>query len=130
MPGNVLLDTNAAIGLLNGDQALTALLRTVAGAVYLPATVVGELYFGAFNSSRAAANLTKLDAFLNANSVLNSDAETSRQYGRIKFELRGAGRPIPDNDLWIAACAMQYGLMLATRDAHFDHVVGLNKVAW
>jgi tRNA(fMet)-specific endonuclease VapC len=130
MPGNVLLDTNAAIGLLNGDQALTTVLAATATGIYLPAAVVGELYFGAFNSGRVSGNVAKLEAFLTANTVLNSDAETGRRYGQIKFDLRRAGRPIPDNDLWIAACAVQYGLLLATRDAHFQHVAGLSTIAW
>ena len=130
MSGNVLLDSNAAIGLLNGDQALTTALTAAATGIYLPAAVIGELYFGAFNSGRVSGNIAKLEAFLSANAVLTCDAETGRHYGRIKFDLRRAGRPIPDNDLWIAACAMQYGLLLATRDAHFQHVAGLSTITW
>ena len=57
--------------------------------------------------------------------ILVCDTETARQYGRIKVELRRKGRPIPENDMWIAAVALQHGLTLATRDAHFDAIDGL-----
>ena len=94
MNGNVLLDTNATIALLNGDQSLVAALQGVTG-IYLPAAAVGELYFGAFKSTRIAANVASLEAFLRTNTVLSIDADTARHYGAIRSELRQTGRPIP-----------------------------------
>jgi len=58
------------------------------------------------------------------------DQATTERYGQIKAELAQVGRPIPDNDLWIAAIARQHGLVLATRDAHFAHVPGLQTLTW
>src|SRR5688572_9005908 len=122
MPGKYLLDTNAAIALLNGDARIG---RMLAGAeVFLSLVAVGELYYGAYHSARVMANATKVDAFVAANVVVGTDHHTSRTYGNVKATLRAKGRPIPDNDLWIAAIAVQHAVRLVTRDAHFQHVDG------
>lgn len=57
-------------------------------------------------------------------------AETAEAYGRLKFQLRRKGRPIPENDLWIAALCVQHGRTLVTRDAHFAEVEGLATASW
>jgi tRNA(fMet)-specific endonuclease VapC len=62
--------------------------------------------------------------------VLVCDVETARHYGRVRNELRRKGRPIPENDIWIAATARQHDLILVTRDPHFDEVEGLPIEAW
>jgi tRNA(fMet)-specific endonuclease VapC len=62
--------------------------------------------------------------------VLAVTSETSRFYADIRHELRLAGQPIPENDLWIAALARQQGLTLLSNDAHFDHVSGLKRISW
>ncbi len=62
--------------------------------------------------------------------VLNCDAITAQHFGQIKDHLRLKGRLIPDNDVWIAAVAQQYGLPLATRDGHFKEVDGLVLEVW
>jgi len=103
---------------------------SAAGAVFVPSIVLGELYYGARKSGRAAANVTRVDAFAAGNAVLVCDEDTARRYGEIKDGLRVIGRPIPENDIWIAAVARQHGLTLATRDAHFSHVAGLLVAAW
>ena len=128
MPGKYLLDTNAAIALLNGDSRIAALL--VGADVFLPSIAVGELYYGACNSSRVSANVVKVETFIAANVVVGVDSDTSRAYGNVKAALRRKGRPIPDNDLWIAAIAIQYAVALATRDAHFGQVEGITVTAW
>jgi tRNA(fMet)-specific endonuclease VapC len=56
--------------------------------------------------------------------------ETARQYGEVKNRLRLKGRPLPENDVWIAALALQHDLILVTRDAHFQEVENLQPVAW
>jgi len=61
---------------------------------------------------------------------LDSDVETTRNYGRIKAQLRKKGKPIPNNDVWIAAIALQYDLTVVTRDKHFDQVDGLKIEKW
>ncbi|MEL6327573.1 MAG: PIN domain-containing protein, partial [Cyanobacteria bacterium J06626_23] len=62
--------------------------------------------------------------------VLDCDSDTARWYGIVKDRLRAKGRPLPENDIWIASTALQHNLTLATRDAHFHHVEGLKLAQW
>ncbi len=64
------------------------------------------------------------------NAVLLCDVETARYYGDIKNQLRLKGRPLPENDIWIAAVALQHNLTLVTRDAHFQEIENLQVVGW
>lgn len=98
--------------------------------VFLSSTVLGELIFGAYRSERVEENLEHIAEFAADNTVLVCDANTAWHYGRTKDQLRRAGRPIPENDIWIAATARQHGLTLVSRDAHFGEVEGLETVAW
>ena len=91
---------------------------------------VGELYYGAHKSHRKEENLARIADFAAHNTVLSCDAETARNYGALKDGLRQKGRPIPENDLWIAALAIQHKLVLVSRDAHFADVNGLELEPW
>ncbi len=128
MPGSVLLDTNVVVALFAADGAVQARARHT--DIVLPSTVWGELYFGARKSGRAASNLSRLDDFAASVPIVACDGVTARYYGQIKDSLRLKGRPIPENDIWVAAVAMQYGLPLATRDQHFKEVDGLLIENW
>lgn len=128
MPGRSLLDTNAAIAILEGEGVLEALPED--SEVYLNIVVLGELYYGAHASGRVDANLQRIDRLTALCPVLGCDQETARQYALIKSQLRKKGRPIPDNDLWVAASAEQYGLSVISRDRHFEHIDGLELVGW
>lgn len=99
-------------------------------AIFVSSTVLGELHFGARKSAQAASNERRIEEFASSASVLSCDAETAKHYGQIKDRLRLKGRPIPENDIWIAASAIQHGLALATRDDHFEEVDGLRIEAW
>lgn len=129
MNGRYLLDTNIVIALFAQESAVLNQLAE-ADAVFLPSIVIGELYFGARNSSRVAQNVERVEDFRNANSVLTVDSLTAFQYGRVKHELKLAGTPLPENDIWIAALALQHQLVLATRDSHFEHINSLFTVSW
>jgi tRNA(fMet)-specific endonuclease VapC len=129
MPDKFLIDTNAAIALLNGDNALSSKLPRESD-LYLPVPVVGELYFGAAKSSRVAANTAKVLAFVVASVLINCDHTTALNYGQVKAELEAKGRRIPDNDMWIAAVTRQYKLTLVTRDAHFQDVSEITTLSW
>ena len=98
--------------------------------IYVPSLVLGELYFGARASAQKDRNLARIDEFAAANAVLVPDVATAREYGVLKAALRAKGRPIPENDMWIAAIAQQHGLTLITRDAHFQEVEGLAVGSW
>ncbi len=129
MSGRVLLDTNVVIALFAKDLSVTEKLANTE-EVFVPSIVLGELYFGAHNSSRVKENLSRLDAFAQSSAVLRCDSVTAKHYGQIKRQLKVNGTPIPENDIWISAVAMQYGLALIIRDSHFATVDSLSIARW
>ncbi|MBE7471528.1 MAG: VapC toxin family PIN domain ribonuclease [Anaerolineae bacterium] len=129
MSGRILLDTNIVIALFAGETAIQKRFAQAA-AVFLPSIVLGELYFGAQKSGNVEANLMRIEEFAISSSVLTCDSETAKFYGAIKSALLAKGRPIPENDIWIAAIAQQHRLTLATRDAHFTQIEALNIETW
>ena len=124
-----LLDTSVVIELINGNAAVLSHIQP-GTEIYLPYVTIGELYFGAYKSSRVRANLTQITSLTLDNTVLFSNMETARQYGIIRADLAQKGRPIPDNDVWIAAIAIEYSLVLVTRDTHFENVDKLSIERW
>jgi tRNA(fMet)-specific endonuclease VapC len=75
-------------------------------------------------------NLERIDEFVAASVVLGCDIETARRYGEIKNALRAKGRPIPENDIWIAAIALEHDLAVVTRDAHLNEIESLKVSPW
>jgi len=124
----VLLDTNAYTALFRGHEAVAERVRR-AEHVFMSTIVVGELFFGFRNGSHYEANRRDLQEFLeNAYvTLLPVTLITSDRFGRIAAALRRKGRPIPTNDIWIAAHAMESGSELLSFDRHFDEVDG---IAW
>jgi tRNA(fMet)-specific endonuclease VapC len=129
MSGRYLLDTNIIIALFASDAAVKTRLAEV-DEVFVCSIAIGELCFGARRSARVQDNLARVDDFASSNVVLACDTETAHRYGEIKELLRARGRPIPENDIWMAAIALQHDLILVTRDAHFEAVDGLRLAAW
>jgi tRNA(fMet)-specific endonuclease VapC len=127
--GRVLLDTNILIALLAAERPVVEGVRA-AEAVYVPVVALGELYYGARKSARVAENVERIAAFAKAAAVLVCDAETAARYGEVKAALRAVGKPIPENDVWIAAVARQHALVLVSRDEHFRSVPGLEIERW
>ena len=129
MNGRYLLDTNIVIALFAEEKKVIEKVNR-ASEVYLPSIVIGELYYGAYNSKRKKENINKIDNLRVEVSILNCDDFTAKFYGEVKTQLRKKGTPIPENDLWIAATALQYDLTLAARDSHFDNIDGLKLEKW
>ncbi len=129
MSGRFLLDTNIVIALFANDAQVVVRLQD-AGEVFVPSIVVGELYYGAQKSGRTEQNLAQVDDFAASSSVLDCNLETAQWYGQVKSRLRRKGLPIPDNDIWVAATALQHSLILATRDLHFAGVDRLGVEMW
>jgi tRNA(fMet)-specific endonuclease VapC len=129
MSGRCLLDTNIAIALFANETEVKDSLSQV-DEVFVPSIVIGELYFGAQKSGRVKENLLQVDDFAASSVVLSCDTETARHYGEIKNALRIKGRPLPENDIWIAAIAQQHDLILASRDIYFDEIDSLTVVRW
>ena len=127
--GNYLLDTNIVIALFAGEQSVMDHLKD-ANEVYIPSIVIGELYYGAKKSSQASKNLQRIETFIASNIILACDSVTAFHYGNIKEQLRQKGKPIPENDIWIAAIALQFKSILVSRDEHFSAVQGLPVECW
>jgi tRNA(fMet)-specific endonuclease VapC len=124
----VLLDTNIVASYFNQEISLQP--HFADAIIYVPSIVIGELYFGAYHSQRVMANVNRITEFVALNTVLNCDVEVADQYGKIRLNLKIKGRPIPENDIWIAATALRYGLPLVSRDEHFKEVDDLTLVKW
>jgi tRNA(fMet)-specific endonuclease VapC len=129
MNGSFLLDTNIVISLLEGEENVVNRVAETE-SVFVPAIVLGELYFGARKSFRVQENLERVEKFAAGTSILDCDKRTAHEYGRIKNLPRQRGRPLPDNDIWIAAMAFRFGLIVATRDAHFQQIDELETIGW
>ena len=125
MSGEALLDTNAVIALFSGEPAVVELIAAKT-SVFLCVPVIGELRYGALASARVEQNLARLDEFARAITVLPCDTESAVFYSAVKYYLRKKGRPIPENDVWIAAVARQHHLSLISRDVYFQEIDGLD----
>ncbi len=127
--GDYLLDTNIVIGLLAEEPSILRRFDAE-GSATLSIVVLGELYFGAYNSKQLRNNLVKLERLIADNTLLDCNLETAAIYGELRQFLRERGTPIPENDLWIAAQCRQHELTIVTRDAHFSHLPDLVCETW
>jgi predicted nucleic acid-binding protein len=119
----ILLDTSALSAFFRGHEGIAAAVRS-AGRIAVTPIVLGELGAGFRGGNRYDENRKLLRRFLDSPRVriLGIDPETADRYALIHDSLRRAGTPIPTNDIWIAASAMQFGLLLVTTDAHYERV--------
>lgn len=124
-----ILDTNALVAWNASDLAIARVCGDYE-AVGIPVFAAGELSFGAQNSRQVSANLKRLEECLREFRLICPDAETIHVYGLVRKRLRERGRPIPSNDIWIAALALQHRIPVVTRDAHFSEVEGLDVRSW
>jgi tRNA(fMet)-specific endonuclease VapC len=126
----LLLDTNAYTALMRGD-AETLEVLTHAERLLMNSVVLGELLGGFAAGTREATNRELLAKFLDSPRVelVAVTATTADSYALVYSNLRRRGQPIPSNDLWIAASALEHGAALLTRDAHFAQIEGL-RIGW
>jgi predicted nucleic acid-binding protein len=122
----LLLDTSAYSCFFRGDARIVQLIRN-AEILLLPSIVLGELFAGFAQGDREEKNLAELEQFLSSPRVrlVCVGEESARFYADIYQELRKSGRPIPTNDLWIAALAREHGAALVSLDTHFHNIAGL-----
>lgn len=125
----MILDTNAVSALFEGDRALA---RQLAGANrhHLPVIVIGEYRYGLQRSRHRRKLSSLLDSLARESIILRVDETTAHAYAEVRDELRALGRPIPENDVWIAALARQHDEPVVSRDGHFEAVPGLSIVGW
>jgi tRNA(fMet)-specific endonuclease VapC len=128
MAGKFLLDTNIIVALFANDKAVQDRIAKET-SIYVPAIVLGELYYGALKSSKVSSNVARVDKIASW-SILDCDKNIAAEYGKAKAALAAKGRLIPENDIWIAAIALHHHLTVVTRDAHFSEVVGILIEKW
>ena len=118
---NVLLDTNFYSAFCKGDENAVRVIQR-ARRILLPFAVLAKLRAGFLCGTKARKNESSLTLFLNSErvSVLYPDENTTHQFAAVFAQLRLLGKPIPTNDIWIAALAIQHDLILCSNDRHFD----------
>jgi predicted nucleic acid-binding protein len=125
----LILDTNALSAAAEREpSALEVVAR--AERLAIPVIVLGEYRLGIAQSRHRVSYENWLREWTAAVSVLDIDDDTTHSYAAIGLELKKKGKPIPANDLWIAALCRQYSLPLLSRDRHFDFVSGLRRIDW
>ena len=120
MSGEVALDTSVAVRFLNGNPEVVSRVLTLP-EIFLSAIVAGELLFDAENSIRALKNLPRYLEFIEACIVVPIEKKTAVVYAQTRLALKRKGRPIPMNDVWIAAHCLERGWVLVTDDSDFDY---------
>ena len=122
----ILIDTNAYTAFMLGDAAVVEVVAH-AERICLNSIVLGELLGGFAAGTRESRNRAELARFMDSPrvEVVPVTAETADSYALVYSSLRRKGQPIPTNDLWIAASALEHGAALLTRDAHFGQIEGL-----
>jgi predicted nucleic acid-binding protein len=125
----VILDTNALSAFIDGDRAVGQRLADH-GNASIPVIVLGEFRYGLAGSRHRAAYEAWLDEHLPDFDVLAVSTATAVVYAGVRVALKKRGSPIPANDVWICALAIEHRLPVLTRDVHFDAVPGLKRVGW
>lgn len=122
----IVLDTNAYVAFKRGEGEILAILQR-AERILLPSVVLGELLAGFAAGTRERSNREDLARFLDSHrvSTLTVGVATADHYAMVFAGLRAKGRPIPSNDMWIAASTLEHGAALLSLDAHFAEVEGL-----
>ena len=125
----MILDTNALSVAADRDPAALGVVAR-AERLAVPVIVLGEFRLGISQSRRRTEYEKWLREWIGAVTVLDIEEETTHHYAAIGLELKRSGKPIPVNDLWIAALCRQHSLPLVSRDRHFDAVNGLQRIDW
>lgn len=129
MSGKYLLDTNIIIAVFASENKVLENIKNLEN-IFIPSIAIGELYYGASKSSKVKENSERIKELANNNTVLTCDSETAKYYGQIKYQLHSIGKPIPENDIWIASITKQHELILITRDEHFKYVKNISIEMW
>ena len=122
----ILLDTSAYVGFKRNVEEAVEIIVSAESILFSP-IVLGELMFGFRNGNRLKKNMDDLNNFLQHEvvNIVQIGKITSDRYSRIAFHLKRQGTPIPSNDIWIAAQAMEHGVELITSDRHFENIASL-----
>lgn len=127
--GKLAVDTNAVIAYRQGIPEVCSLIEG-ADIILLPVIVFGELLYGAANSARPQENEQATRKFLAQSVLVAIDESIATRYAKIRLDLKKKGRPLPENDIWIAAICLELSVPILSRDSHFDHTPNLQVVNW
>lgn len=121
-----LLDTNVIIRYIKNEDSLDEIFSEK--HLYFSSITLGELLFGAEHSKKKLENAAVYSDFCAELEEIKPDSDVAPFYAKIKAQLKLDGHPIPENDIWIAACAMAYGLSVVTADKHFSFIKGIDLI--
>ncbi len=124
-----IIDTNIIIEVFDGNKTIADKLHKLP-EFYICSVALGELYIGINRVVNRSRHLKKLNEFLELCTVMDIDKATAKIYGELIAALYKKGKPLPTNDVWIAACAKQHDLTLVTRDKRFDEIANLKLKSW
>ena len=124
-----ILDTSALSAFVDGAAGVAGVLRRQPRAV-IPVIVLGEFRYGIAQSKHRAAYEAWLESETPHFEILPVTEETAVAYVGLRVSLKQSGRPIPANDAWIAALALQHRMPILSRDEHFDVVANLRRESW
>ena len=127
--GRLAVDTNAVIAYREGISEVCTLIDE-ADVIILPVTVLGELLYGALNSTKIEKNEQVIQIFAAYSLVMQVDEAVATRYAKVRFNLKKNGTPIPENDIWVAAACLELEVPLLSRDGHFKYVEGLDICNW
>ena len=125
----MILDTNALSAHLDKAPGAVEIVSR-ARELAIPVIVAGEFAFGIAQSRHRAAYERSLERMMERSTVLDLGIETARHYAAIRLELKAVRKPIPSNDVWIAALSRQHSMPVMSRDSQFDSVGGLRRRTW
>jgi len=122
----ILIDTNTYAAFKKNEADAVSTFKTVE-YIGVNIVVLGELLSGFKGGTKEVKNRKELEQFLDSPrvNVIQMDEETAEFYARVYWDLKRKGKPVPTNDIWVAASAMRHGLALFTYDEHFDNIDGL-----
>lgn len=127
--GRVVLDTNAVIAYRQGIPKICKIIDE-SDIIYLPVTVLGELLYGALNSTRIVSNEQAIRKFTEYVDLVQINEAIAKRYARIRLNLKKSGHPIPENDIWIGASCLELDAPIVSRDSHFKYIEGLSVISW
>ncbi len=125
----MIIDTNALSAWAEQNDAA---LRIIEAQLFLclPVIVLGEFRYGLLGSRKRAVLESELNFLEQTLKLLEITRETASVYSTIRYDLKQRGKPIPENDIWIAALARQHGFPIMSQDIHFDAVPGIRRISW
>ena len=125
-----LIDTNIIIALINKEISIELKIQKIKNDISIACISIGELVLGAKQSQNKDKNLNAICDLIKDYTILNINTNTAFQYGDLKSQLRAIGKPIPDNDNWIAAIAKEHDLTIITRDKHLLEIDFIKTERW